>query len=171
MEPTFYSGDKVLVNKLRHTANRISVGEVIVFYRPLDYDAGLTGKNKNHILIKRCVAVPGDTVSVSEDIGQSCLYVPCNGDTLTVDSLSLNQYAGSIFFETGIKPQIVDGSVYVGDDIVKEYVFKGNWYYVWGDNIDHSVDSRHFGLVPEEFIIGVVIGRKYRKRVVPADCL
>ena len=37
-----------------------------------------------------------------------------------------------------------------------EYVFKDGYYFVAGDNVSNSSDSRRFGLIPEEFIIGVV---------------
>ncbi len=36
-------------------------------------------------------------------------------------------------------------------------LLKGNWYFLGGDNVLNSRDSRYFGLVPQEYIVGVVI--------------
>jgi signal peptidase I len=39
---------------------------------------------------------------------------------------------------------------------LKNYEFKTDWYFFAGDNVLNSRDSRYFGLVPEEYIIGIV---------------
>ena len=38
---------------------------------------------------------------------------------------------------------------------VKEYRFRGDWYFFGGDNVLNSKDSRYIGLVPEEYIVGI----------------
>jgi len=47
--------------------------------------------------------------------------------------------------------------VYIEGDPLRHYTFKGNWYFLGGDNVLNSRDSRYFGLVPKEYIVGVVI--------------
>lgn len=47
--------------------------------------------------------------------------------------------------------------VFLGQTPLNEYTFKGNWYFLGGDNVLDSRDSRYFGLVPEEYIVGIVI--------------
>jgi len=48
----------------------------------------------------------------------------------------------------------VDGNVIVNDKTYEEWVFEQNWYFMVGDNADQSFDSRFFGLVPEQNLIG-----------------
>lgn len=75
------------------------------------------------------------------------LYIPAKGDTLVLDSLNVRLYGKEIEFETGTRPSI-------GNDF---HVFQNNWYFFGGDNVLNSRDSRYLGLVPEPFIIGIVM--------------
>lgn len=59
------------------------------------------------------------------------------------------QYRKMIHYETGEWPS-PEG----------RYEFKSNWYFFGGDNVLNSRDSRYFGLVPEDYIIGVVCKRR-----------
>lgn len=47
--------------------------------------------------------------------------------------------------------------IFLGKEPVKEYIFKKNYYFAAGDNVMNSGDSRYWGLVPEEFIVGVAV--------------
>lgn len=53
-------------------------------------------------------------------------------------------------------PLIYDGKVYFGDTLLTSYIFSSNWYFFGGDNVLNSQDSRYLGLIPEEYIIGLV---------------
>ena len=44
--------------------------------------------------------------------------------------------------------------VMLGDSLITEYVFQKNYYFVGGDNVMYSQDSRYWGLLPEEYIVG-----------------
>jgi signal peptidase I len=44
---------------------------------------------------------------------------------------------------------------------IGEYIFKENYYYTGGDNVSDSKDSRYWGFMPEEFIIGVATRISY----------
>jgi signal peptidase I len=74
------------------------------------------------------------------------LWVPARGDTLRLDDFTRKIYGRLIEYETGRS---------LSDTLVAEYVFRGNWYFVGGDNVLNSGDSRYWGFVPEEFIVGV----------------
>ena len=46
--------------------------------------------------------------------------------------------------------------VYANGKPIKRHIFKHNYYFCAGDYVLYSVDSRYWGLVPEEYIIGIV---------------
>ena len=57
--------------------------------------------------------------------------------------------------------------------VIKQYTFKHDYYFMAGDNVAHSIDSRYWGFVPDVFIVGVtsyVIGRvdtnDYKNRII-----
>lgn len=85
-------------------------------------------------------------------------YVPGKGDKVTVRRSDFLWYRKLIKYETGFMPAIDSlGRIYLDGKILREYEFKGNWYFLGGDNVLDSRDSRYFGLVPEEYIVGIVI--------------
>lgn len=86
------------------------------------------------------------------------VYVPGKGDKVTLGKSEFSWYRKLIRFETGVEPEInTMGHVLLDGSSVTEYEFKGNWYFLGGDNVLDSRDSRYFGLVPEEYIVGIII--------------
>ncbi|MFR4044519.1 MAG: S26 family signal peptidase [Odoribacter splanchnicus] len=59
-----------------------------------------------------------------------------------------------IKYESGLNLQEREGQVWCGDSLVERYTFRTNWYFMGGDNMWNSQDSRYLGPIPEEFIIG-----------------
>lgn len=47
------------------------------------------------------------------------------------------------------------GLVYLADTLLTEYHFKHDYYFMLGDNVNYSYDSRNWGLLPDDFILGV----------------
>ena len=61
-------------------------------------------------------------------------------------------------WQTG-KPVTCDwdtGEVWAGDAPLKRHCWQHNYYFMAGDNVLDSNDSRYWGLVPEEYVVGVV---------------
>ena len=77
------------------------------------------------------------------------MVVPSKGTTILFDSLTVNVYSAAVQYETGDRPIIG-----------QSYTFRNDWYFIGGDNVLNSRDSRYFGPVPEEFIIGRVLTHK-----------
>lgn len=84
------------------------------------------------------------------------LIVPSKGMTIFLDDSSRELYRLIIEYETG---RILDSTV-------KEYTFCENYYFAVGDNTSYSHDSRYWGFIPEDFIIGIVGGKKVNNKPV-----
>ena len=80
------------------------------------------------------------------------LYVPQKGVTIELDSLQRAIYGPVIEYETGSWPEAD----------MTSHTFKNNYYFAFGDNSTQSQDSRYWGFIPEDFIIGIVAGKKVK---------
>lgn len=127
MVPTLHDGDRLILNKVAN----IDRFDVVVFDAPDD-----PGKQ----YIKRVIGVPGDTVEVRDDV----LFV--NGEEVPEEYLSLEYFtiAESDNFTDDFNLPILTGM---------EEVPEGK-YFLLGDNRINSKDSRFFGFVEENAIIG-----------------
>jgi len=84
------------------------------------------------------------------------LYIPKSNDTLSIDINNIALYRKLIVYETKKTIDIKHGKVLLDDKPITKYVFKLNYYFMSGDNIFNSYDSRYWGLLPEDHIIGKV---------------
>ena len=83
------------------------------------------------------------------------LHVPARGQTVAMDSTAVKLYRKLIEWEQK-KPMTRNGNkVYLGDSLIQEYRFRENYYFMGGDNMENSKDSRYWGLLPEPYIVGV----------------
>ena len=81
------------------------------------------------------------------------IVVPRKGMTIALDSINRKHYERVIRWETGVT---------VGEfthSNSKNYTFRQDWYFFVGDNVTNSRDSRFFGFVPADFVVGIVPGR------------
>lgn len=80
------------------------------------------------------------------------LYIPEKGATVSLDQSGRSIYGPVIRYETGLWPS----------EEMESYRFKNNYYFAFGDYSIDSKDSRYWGFIPEDFIIGIVGGKKVR---------
>ena len=170
MMPTLLTGDFILVNKFDYGLRLPIVnskiinfsnperGDVIVFRYPnYEHSAGYSGVD----FIKRVVALPGDTISYKKD------QLTVNGETVDYRKIGAYQGVDSGKAMSGYRHvrELID---YADHDILlhplghsrelsKTTVPEGH-YFVMGDNRSHSSDSRFWGYVPEDYILGRAIG-------------
>ena len=114
------------------------------------------------ILLERGVAMRA--FLLNKNLGWSIknlgpLYIPKKGSRIEIDVENVDTYRKLIQYESGMMPKIIGNKVYLGDSVLESYTFSTNWYFFGGDNVLNSQDSRYLGLMPEEYIIGVVKSR------------
>ena len=98
---------------------------------------------------------PFDSIHYQWDIKDfGPLYVPKAGATIAIDTMNVRLYKNLIEYETNKNLSVRDGLVYLGDEMINDYTFRMNYYFMAGDNIFDSQDSRYWGLLPEDCIIG-----------------
>lgn len=225
MIPTLLPGDRIIVDKnitgariysdlkfdpkgidLKswRTRGRRSVepNDIVVFNFP--HHDGKINFVINNVYAKRCIGVPGDTISILnghfrnnnykfvigveqyqnhfaqmpdsifpcyvlnsmpwdghlpwtiKNLGP--LYLPREGDFVRLTAKEGCLYRMLLEWETGksISFDWDKDAVYADGKPLGSHIFTHDYYFMAGDNVSNSNDSRYWGLVPEEYIVGVV---------------
>lgn len=161
MKPTIVEGDRIFVNKLAYdlkvpyTTVHIAEwgspqrGDIVVFYSPAD------GKR----LVKRAVGIPGDTIAMQNNQliinGEKLKYEPINS-LMTADptpGIDAGHYGfieelGDIRHPVMVTPQRPSRRSFEPVTIPKDN------YFMMVDNRDNSADSRYFGFLDRNRVVG-----------------
>lgn len=158
--------------------------DVVVFNFPYAENPEKMVLSLKEFYCKRCVAVPGDTFLIDNQgiyrvancpdtlgnyraqcafgarpgtpaAGFKPVYLPRAGDELPIDSANYAQYRKCIEYETHRNVTLRRDTVFIGGLPVSRYRFRQNYYFMAGDNVADSYDARFWGLLPEDFIVGV----------------
>lgn len=89
----------------------------------------------------------------TDDFGP--LWVPKKGETVVLDEQTVPIYSGVIKrFERLQNVEIKLRELYIDGKKATQYTFKQDYYFMMGDNRHNSMDSRSWGFVPEDHIVG-----------------
>lgn len=82
------------------------------------------------------------------------LYIPGKGDSITLNQTNCRLYRKLIEWEQQGSLQYKDSTIFLNGTPINGYRFQKNYYFMAGDNGMNSQDSRYWGLLPEEYIVG-----------------
>jgi signal peptidase I len=83
------------------------------------------------------------------------LWIPKEGATIEINKLNLALYGTTIaLYDHNENVKIEGDKLIIDGQEVKQYTFKQNYYFMMGDNRHNSLDSRYWGFVPEDHVVG-----------------
>ena len=144
---TFSNGSGYMISATNQTVERLKSSPVVTSITKRIYEVG--EKEPGPELFPEGLSV----VWNRDNYGP--LWVPGEGQSIEMTPENVTKYGFTIEkYEGHDKVEITNGELFIDGQKVTTYTFKQNYYFMMGDNRHDSLDSRYWGFVPEDHVVG-----------------